>query len=155
MIEAAKEANVDVVVMHNLGIPADPKVVIAEEEDVVAVVFHWAQEKIQSLTEQGIHKDRVIFDPGIGFGKSTEQSLLLIRNIERFKELGVRLFVGHSRKSFLKPFLKAVDEAERDRLTAEISSYLSAKGIDYIRVHNVTLNKQRLGEAPSLPEGFL
>jgi dihydropteroate synthase len=131
------------VLMHSLSVPADPNQILPEEQDVVQAILHFARQKLEYLAEQGIAKERTIFDPGIGFGKNAQQSLELIERIEEFKTLGVPLFVGHSRKSFLAKFSNTL-AADRDALTLEFSKKLSACGVDYLRVHNVKLHHHGL-----------
>ena len=92
---------------------------------------------IAILEGNNIKKDRIIFDPGIGFGKNADQSFKLIENIYKFKNLDVPIFVGHSRKSFMKSILNNTTD-KRDVETAIISSYLANHGVEYLRVHNVT-----------------
>ena len=143
MIEATKNSACKIVVMHNLGIPANPQNTIKESEDVVEVVYSWGKEKIEELAARGISKERIIFDPGIGFGKTATQSLELIKSAEKFKNLGVKILFGHSEKSFLKLFTDK-PAGKRGLETAIISAYLSDNGIDYIRVHNPEINNHAI-----------
>ncbi len=136
MITVAKFTKADFVFMHNLGIPADPKKVLSSNHDPVDVIRIWAQEKIEEL---GISKSRLIFDPGIGFGKTAEQSVEILKRISEFRNLGVRLMVGHSRKSFLKLFTNA-EPKDRDAETLTISRFLASEGVEYLRVHDVVLH---------------
>ena len=129
-----------IIINHNLGLPADPTKIIDPEKDIIFEVKKWAEEKILELTRKyQIKKQRLIFDIGIGFGKNAEQSIELIERIEEFRDLDVELYVGHSRKSFLKKF-KPANNLEKDLLTAFYTQRLKAKKIDYVRVHNVALN---------------
>lgn len=139
MIELLAKSEVNVVFMHNLGVPANKNIVIDENKDVVMVIKEWATKKIEALMENRINKTRLIFDPGIGFGKTAEQSLEIIKRINEFKELGVRLMIGHSRKSFIGLFIDKKAE-DRDKETAEISSFLAHQSIEFLRVHNVRAN---------------
>lgn len=137
MIETVHNSDCKLVVMHSLTVPADKSVVLTENADVVAEVYRFAEDRIKSLENAGISKDRIIFDVGIGFGKTPQQSQILIENIGKFKALGVALFVGHSRKSFLGA--KNIEDA--DQKTLEISKFLRDSGVDYIRVHNIEIHK--------------
>ena len=92
----------------------------------------WAKRKIKELNAFGIDRDRMILDPGIGFGKSPIQSLSLLRNIDELKKLGCEILVGHSKKLY--------DDLE----TVGISHYLLQKGVDYLRVHNVEAHQRSL-----------
>ena len=80
--------------------------------------------------------ERIIFDPGIGFGKNPLQSLRLLRDLKRFQRYGLRCLVGHSRKSFMHKFA-AAGNADRDLFTIGVSLDLCARGVDILRVHNV------------------
>lgn len=135
-VQLAKDSSCDVVLMHSLTVPADPKVTLPEDLDVISTILEWAEKRI---TQLGIAKEKIIFDPGIGFGKTPEQSWEIIRNIAAFKALGTRIMVGHSRKSFLQ-----VPMEERDTATAQITRDLAKAGVDYVRVHNIPANKQAL-----------
>jgi dihydropteroate synthase len=129
----AKECGCDIVLMHSLTVPADPKVTFPEGTDVVKEVYQWANKRIAELQ---LPKEKIIFDPGIGFGKTAVQSWDLIKNISVFKALGVRIMVGHSRKSFL-----GLPMEQRDAATAEITRKLAENGVDYARVHNIKVNR--------------
>lgn len=136
MVKAVRASRCSLVVMHALTVPADPAVTMPEKCDPVAEVMAFACTRLAALAEQGIGRERVIFDPGIGFGKTAEQSLTLLRRVEEFRPLGVRLLIGHSRKSFLKRFTDAPPEG-RDDATLAVSQVLAGKGVDYLRVHAV------------------
>lgn len=138
MISAIASSQCDVVVMHQLGIPARSDQVIDARENPVEVVFAWAQKLLQELENKGIARKRIIMDIGIGFGKTAEQSLVLLKNIAVFRQLGVRLLVGHSRKSFLKLFTNT-SAVERDIETMPISLFLAKQQMDYLRVHQVEM----------------
>lgn len=140
MIEAALRSDVDVICMHHLTIPADPKVCIPREEDALEDVKNWGAKRIEKLIERGISPERIIFDPGIGFGKTADQSWKIIRNISRLHELNVPLMVGHSRKSFLSAVTNR-PSWDRDGETAAISLFLARQGVRFLRVHNVRLNR--------------
>ena len=126
----------DVVIMHELGIPADQNRVLSLTDNPLDAVYQWAEKKLTQLEKTGIARDRIIVDVGIGFGKNAEQSLELLREINTFHALNTRLLVGHSRKSFLKQFTHHPAK-ERDVETLAISLYLANQNIDYLRLHNV------------------
>ena len=136
MLEVTKSNGVDLIIMHNLVIPANPNQTIPVEENAVAVVSRFLTEKIEILDKKGVNLERVLVDPGIGFGKTASQSWQLLQNIDQLNSLGVRILVGHSRKSFLKE-ITAVPPEDRDIHTIAISQQLEQKGVDIIRVHNL------------------
>lgn len=139
LIESKKE----VVLMHQLGIPASNKPILQPQQDAVAIVYEWGQKHIHELTKMGIAADKIIFDPGIGYGKSSAQSLALIRDAKQFKQLGTRVLIGHSRKRFLTLFTPR-EAKDRDIETVVLSNYLATQDIDYLRVHDVWSHAQAL-----------
>ncbi len=131
------EHTCDIVMMHHLGIPANQAKTLDTNTDPLKTIYTWAENKIKNLEKIGIARQRIIFDPGIGFGKTAAQSFALIKNCDYFKSLELRLLVGHSRKRFFdlfteKPFV------ERDIETA-ITSLAMSKKVDYLRVHHVDM----------------
>lgn len=126
----------DIVFMHHLGIPVSQSKLIPFNENPVSFVYSWAENRLKELDELNIDRARLIFDIGIGYGKTAEQSLALIKNISAFHPLGVKLLIGHSRKSFLTQFTDK-PAAERDLETAVISLFLAKQDVDYLRIHNV------------------
>lgn len=137
MIALLKNQSCDIVFMHHLGIPVSKQQgTLPLTENPVPLVYAFAKEKISFLESQGISRDRLIFDVGIGFGKNGEQSLELIKHIADFKSLGVRLLVGHSRKVFLTQFISK-PYPERDIETNVVSLFLADQPVDYLRVHHV------------------
>jgi dihydropteroate synthase len=139
----AAESAVKLVVMHHLCIPEDRNVLLDFTQDTIGQVYQWAEQRIAELLAMGIDQERLIFDPGIGFGKHAEQSLEIIKRITEFKTLGLPLLVGHSRKTFLNQF---TDQpfAERDLETAVISNFLAEQQVDFLRVHNVEAQMRAL-----------
>ena len=126
----------DIVVMHNLGVPVSKAVLLEHHQDPTESVWNWAQQQLDLFDKENIDHSRIIFDIGIGYGKTAEHSLELLQKIEIFHKLGVRLLVGHSRKSFLQQFTPHAP-IDRDLETTILSLYLASKNIDYVRVHNV------------------
>ncbi len=99
--------------------------------------IHSYFENILLQTSQfSISQERVILDPGIGFGKTPEQNIYIMNNLSSFFDLNCRLLVGHSRKSFFGKLLSCPVE-ERDLPTAVLSTILCNNGVDILRVHNV------------------
>jgi 2-amino-4-hydroxy-6-hydroxymethyldihydropteridine diphosphokinase / dihydropteroate synthase len=125
------------VIMHHLSLPPSAQTVLPRTHNPMDIIYQWSVDKLNDLHKIPIKTEQIILDVGIGFGKAPEQSLLLLREIERLKSLNVQLLVGHSRKSFLH-LLTAAPANERDPETAAIALWL-AKRIDYIRVHDVAL----------------
>ena len=143
MLEVIAKSNAQVVCMHSLGVPADKNITLAHDADVLEELFSWAEERIRRLLSAGVEAERIIFDPGIGFGKTAQQSMQILRDIRAFHTLGVKLLVGHSRKSFLG-LPKDASNAQRDAATLAVSKYLISQEVHYLRVHNVAAHRALL-----------
>jgi len=136
MVELLQSSDCDVVFMHQLGVPVDPDRVIPSDQDPVDFLVRWANERILFFESWKIDRQRLIFDPGIGFGKTADQSIEILSRLHEFKALGLRTLVGHSRKSFLKQISKH-EARDRDLETQVVSTSLIGRGVDYLRVHDV------------------
>ena len=139
MIELAAANGADFVAMHSVTLPPDPARTLPADCDPCDALERWLDERMTVWTRAGVDLDRIIFDPGIGFGKDPLQSLKLLRGAGRFRRSGLRCLVGHSRKSFMKSFAP-VDKQARDLATVGASLNLVSQGVDILRVHNVPLH---------------
>jgi dihydropteroate synthase len=136
MVELAATSRADFIAMHNLGVPADRTRTLPADRDATIEVERWLEQRVVDWERAGVDLGRVVFDPGVGFGKTALQSLRLLRSIERFQRFGLRLLVGHSRKSFMHQ-VAAPDRLDRDLFTVGASLRLCEAGVDMLRVHNV------------------
>ena len=110
-------------------------------KNVVTEVVNEIEDLIKRALKADIDRERIIIDPGIGFGKDTRENLELIKNIDSIKALDVPIRRGVSRKSFIGNVLNlSVDE--RLEGTLAISAYACMKGIPFVRVHDVKANKR-------------
>jgi 2-amino-4-hydroxy-6-hydroxymethyldihydropteridine diphosphokinase/dihydropteroate synthase len=137
----------DIVVMHALSIPADPAVTLPPDADPVAVILAWKRERAMALKASGITPKRLIFDPGIGFGKNAAQSLALLGRASELVDDGGRWLIGHSRKSFLKAVGAPDRPGDRDAATLAFSRDLLRIPVDILRVHDVAGHRQLRAEA--------
>jgi 2-amino-4-hydroxy-6-hydroxymethyldihydropteridine diphosphokinase / dihydropteroate synthase len=135
MVELAATSERDWIAMHNLGLPADRARTLPVDRDPVAEVERWLEQRLDEWRRAGIDLGRVVFDPGIGFGKNPLQSLRLLRGIGRFERYGLRILVGHSRKSFMHGL--AANAADRDLFTIGASLRLCSRSVEILRVHDV------------------
>ncbi|MDO8734775.1 MAG: dihydropteroate synthase, partial [Elusimicrobiota bacterium] len=92
---------------------------------------------------KGIKKERIILDPGIGFGKTLRHNLLIMKNLSKFGKLGIPVMVGPSRKSFINGLLN-VDVSNRLEGTIAASIYSLLNGAKYLRVHDVLSVKRAI-----------
>ena len=141
MLSVLKDSNVDYVLSHSLDIPTNPNNNI--DGDPVEYLKLWLESKWEILDRNKISGERIIFDPGIGFGKSSLQSQEIIKNMSMFRELPFRILVGDSRKSFFSTFTPAPPR-ERDIETIGTSLALLEQGVDILRVHDVKNHEKAL-----------
>ena len=128
MLRVAADADVPVVLMHNQ--------VGTEYDDVVPDVIEGLQQRVDSALQGGAKRENIIVDPGMGFGKTAEQNLEVLRRLYEFQELGLPLLVGMSRKSTIGYVLDLPVE-DRVEGTAATVALSIAGGADIVRVHDV------------------
>jgi len=141
-----------VVIMHIKGTPRNMQN-NPTYNDVVGEITDYFKDSIEIATRAGIASSRLILDPGIGFGKTLKHNVEILRNIDRFKELGFPLLIGHSRKSMISDILGGLPPGDRLEGTLAITAYLTLKGIDIIRVHDVKENKRVIEVIKRLKDG--
>ena len=135
MFDVVREHDAAIVLMHMKG---EPKTMqeAPEYEDVVGEVHEFLRERVEASEFAGIDADRITIDPGIGFGKSLEHNLELMRRIDAFLDLGRPVLVGPSRKRFIGTLLD-VPEGERVEGTIGAVAWLASRGAHVVRVHDV------------------
>jgi dihydropteroate synthase len=135
MAGVVAETGAGVVLMHMQGTPETMQR-NPQYADVVAEVFEFLRERVAWAESRGIPRVRIAVDPGIGFGKTFDHNLSLLRNLQRFTDLGCTLAVGTSRKGFLG-FLTGRKVTKR-RSASVVSSLLAIeRGARVVRVHDV------------------
>jgi dihydropteroate synthase len=122
--------------MHMQGTPATMQVK-PKYNDVVGEVLEFLLDRVKQAEELGISKDMVFIDPGIGFGKTTEHNLSLLKNIDKFVASGYRVLVGTSRKRFIGQITGKEKPVERIFGTAATVALCAAAGVSIVRVHDV------------------
>jgi dihydropteroate synthase len=134
-LAAVVASDAAVCLMHKQGQPQtmqqDP-----HYEDIVVEVMEFLRSRISAVEAAGVARDRIVIDPGFGFGKTLAHNLILLRNLEHFSVLGVPLLAGLSRKSMLG----AITGQDVDnRLAASVAAALLAvqRGAGIVRVHDV------------------
>jgi dihydropteroate synthase len=135
MFDVARGAGAGLVLMHMRGEPATMQE-FTDYADVVAEVRDQLQGRMDAAAEAGVEADRLVIDPGIGFAKSPEQNLLLLRDVRALLDLGRPVLVGPSRKSFIGKVLD-LDVTDRLEGTAGAVAWLVAQGVHFLRVHDV------------------
>ncbi|TWT57051.1 Dihydropteroate synthase [Thalassoglobus neptunius] len=142
MIHVASRSECGVIIMHMLGTPQtmqdDPVY-----DDVVREVSEYLSARVDAISQSGIDPERIVIDPGIGFGKTAEHNLELLTNIRRLHDTGRPVLIGHSRKRFLG---KLIGRKLEERLagTVGVSIALAQQSVKLIRVHDVASVKDAL-----------
>jgi dihydropteroate synthase len=136
------ERGVPIIIMHNRE-AADPAI------DIVAEVTSFFQRSLDIAARAGIRRDRIVLDPGIGFGKTPEQSIACIARLEAWRGFGLPLLVGASRKRFIHSITPS---EPADRLGGSLAAHLLAveNGAAVVRVHDVAPTVQALAVAAAI-----
>lgn len=142
MARLVAERGVPVIVMHNRE-AADPAI------DIVADVIAFFSHSLEIAGRAGIKREAIVLDPGIGFGKTPEQSIVCIARLAEFKRFGLPLLVGASRKRFINAVVPSVPD---ERLGGSLASHLLAvkNGATIIRAHDVAETVQALRVAAAI-----
>ena len=146
LVDAAASCGAPIVVMHN-------KAVAVYERDVVDEVLAFLDDAAARCVRAGIPPDRVILDPGIGFGKLPEHSLALLRALDRLVALGFPTLIGTSRKSTIGKLTGRTVNA-REFGTAATVALAVAAGIDVVRVHDVAEQTDVVRVADAIVRGW-
>ena len=138
MRSVVADADCPVIVMHSLDAPVDPDA-DPEYDDVVGEVVDALRERLALADTAGIDRDRVIVDPGIGFGKSPAEDFELLARCGEFAALGCPVLVGHSHKSLYGAVGRDADD--REHATVAGTALAADRGADIVRVHDVAENR--------------
>ena len=143
MARVVAESGARCCLMHMLGEPRtmqhDPRY-----DDVVDVVKAFLEERLRFAVSAGVPEERVWLDPGIGFGKTVEHNLALLRRLDELVAIGRPVVVGTSRKSFLGRLAGGRDEASRLPGTIAANVIALERGASVFRVHDVAQNRDAL-----------
>lgn len=132
IVKVAVKHQVPVIIMHNQD-GTDYK------GDITDAVKDFLKKSIAIAMEEGLHEENIILDPGIGFGKTPEQNMEMMRNLSAIKELGYPILLGTSRKSMIG---KILDVPPKERVYGTLATTVMGimQGIDIVRVHDVKEN---------------
>ena len=136
MREVVASASVDVCVMHMQGTPQTMQQNPFYPIGVVPNLLEWFEKRIHLLIQSGIKEKHIILDPGIGFGKTTEDNINILNHLYVFKSLGFRVLLGTSRKTFLRKILNK-PTSELLPATLAINTLALLAKVDILRVHDV------------------
>jgi len=135
MIDTVAELDVPVIMMHMRGIPKTMQVDV-RYDDVVGDVMLYMAERMGEAVERGVREEKIILDPGIGFGKELHHNLDIIRRLREFRSLGRPIAIGPSRKGFIG---KVLGLPSGERLEGSLAGVAASvlNGADIVRVHDV------------------
>ncbi|MEM4368667.1 MAG: dihydropteroate synthase [Candidatus Anstonellales archaeon] len=142
-----------IILMHMQGTPQTMQLNPHYPKGVVEEIKEFFIERVKFLLDNGISTDRIILDPGIGFGKNTQHNIDILKNLDEFKNLILEgknlsfpILIGLSRKSFIGRILGSEENPlppqDRYEGTIVLHTYCILKGVDYLRVHDVKPTKQ-------------
>lgn len=150
MAETAAQCRVPLILMHMLGSPKTMQVKPAYN-DLISDIIEFLKEAMDRAIAAGVAPDQIIVDPGIGFGKTIDHNLEILRDLDRFRELGVPLLIGTSRKMFIRHLLKGNSPIDLDPLCKEVARGTQAtvaaaamNGAQIVRVHDVARTRTTL-----------
>lgn len=132
----AKQTSASICVMHIQGTPKDMQQAPCYPKGIINELVEWFSKQIDELLSFGIQKDQIILDPGIGYGKTVQDTIQILKNLPRLKALGCPILIGLSRKSFMTKILgKPATELLSTTIALNTMSIL--EGASIIRVHDV------------------
>jgi dihydropteroate synthase len=149
MASVVADARCPVILMHMQG---EPKTMQREPhyKDVVSEVTDFLESRAEHAVRAGVRPENIIVDPGIGFGKTLQHNLALLRNLEALVELGFPVLVGASRKRFIGSITGVGEASERVFGTVATTVLAYEKGATLFRVHDVRANREALAVAEAL-----
>ncbi len=140
MIELlSRHPSIELVIMHMKGTPETMQKE-TQYHSLLEEIHLFFEKALDQCSRYSIDKERIVLDPGIGFAKTAQQNIDILQHISCFYDLGCRLLVGHSRKSFFGD-IASIPLSDRDAPTALMSALLWEKGVDILRIHNVKATK--------------
>ena len=153
LADVVGESDAYLCLMHMQGEPRTMQVA-PRYDDVAAEVFRFLEERLEHAVERGISEERICLDPGIGFGKTPDQNLELVRRLDSLVALGRPVVVGFSRKSTLARVL-GDDESTQGSLAASLGAAVAAfqHGAWMLRVHDVRETVEALAVAAAVERG--
>ena len=135
-LNVLKKYKIPFVIQHSRGVPENMQKNPKYKNELLDI-YDFFEKKIKLLRSKGIKHDKIILDPGIGFGKNLKHNMSLIRNISVFHSLGFPILVGNSRKRFIKELSGKNDSKFRNGGTIASSIYLMMQGVQILRIHDV------------------
>jgi dihydropteroate synthase len=130
-----------VILMHMKGTPADMQI-NPTYEDLIGEIDAFLRERVDCALAAGIPRERIIIDPGIGFGKTTAHNLQILGRLDAFRGMHLPILIGPSRKRFIREALNLKDDESRLMGTAAVAAVCALAGVECLRVHDVAPCRQ-------------
>ena len=148
MLRTACECDAGLVIMHMSGTPQTMQK-LPQYDDVVREVQTYFEARLHSLEKAGISRERIVLDPGFGFGKTLGHNISLMRSLPELSVSGTPILVGVSRKSMIGRLLESEELEDRDWPTVALTAHARELGARVVRVHDVKPNvyAMRMAEA--------
>jgi len=152
MARTVAETNAGVVLMHIRGVPRAMQSAYTPYGSVPGDMIAFLRERMEAASRAGIAEDRIVLDPGIGFGKSADDNWRILRHLDEFRSLGRPLLVAVSRKAFIGG---ATGDPPAERLVGTAAAVTAAilHGADIVRVHDVAAMKKAASVADAVRRG--
>ena len=152
MAHVAAKLRTGVVLMHMRGTPATMQS-LTDYQDPIGEIHDFLRDVANGAIQAGVSPDAIAIDPGIGFGKTVEQNIAIIRHLRDFRNLNYPLLIGTSRKSFLGHL---TGQSVENRIPATVSSVVCAiaHGVDIVRVHDIAFIRDAVKVADAIERGI-
>lgn len=140
--EHVAKYNAKLIIMHMKGIPKTMQI-DPDSKDIISEITSFFKDQTKVALEKGVKEENIILDPGIGFGKRLDDNIRILRELEKFQDLGFPLLIGASRKSMIGAIC-GVEVEQRLPGSLAIACVAAQRGTDIIRVHDVAETVQAL-----------
>jgi len=149
ILDVVAEFDCPYVITHSKG---DSKTMdkLSFYNDLIEEIINSLKELTEIAINKKVNKDKIIWDPGLGFAKNNEQNISILKNLDRIKKLDFPVLIGASRKRFIGEILKEDNPKKRDIGSLAVSCLCAQMKIEIVRVHEVSLNYQLLKVADKL-----
>ena len=148
-LATAARLDVPVCLMHMQGTPATMQDA-PRYENIGREIREFLQSRIHACGLAGVDREQIVIDPGFGFGKTRQHNHTLIGQLGWFTQMGVPVLIGVSRKKFVRSLAQVASRQTLDRVSALLALMAVEQGARFVRVHNVDVTRQLLGQAHGL-----
>jgi len=143
LADVAADSGVPIILMHMKGTPGDMQI-SPVYDDLIGEIYAFLRTAVRAAEKKGIRRSKIFIDPGIGFGKTVQHNLQILKYLKKFKRMGLPVLVGPSRKAFIRKLLKPDHVADIDPQQSAVETGTQAavavaamNGASIVRVHDV------------------